>query len=410
MLGSVALDVVIGLIFVYLLYSLLASIVQEFVSTIFGLRARMLCKAINRMLNDDSSSNNIFKGILEFFRFYWFPKKPDDSFAGKFYKNPMIKYLSSGKWHNKPSYMNAQIFSKVVMDLLKGNEIKPGDDPLPVILGYLEKSDNKVKKKKSKEFNGSETQAFLRSLLVDANNDLEKFKLSLESWYDTTMEQTTGWYKKHVQTTLFIIGLFIAVIFNVNTISIVNNLSKDKKAREQMVQLASAAGTKYQTTVYILDSLKKDTNKVYDSTWFENRNEILKAAYNTLNEDMQSANNVLSLGWPKYDSTDTAICKKVLPYNTAFQKKCKQCLTDSSTIKLRTKCQFRQNLHFWVKTGLISWKSILGWILTALAISLGAPFWFDLLSKLVNLRSSLKPKGEKDSKVKPETKQIERVG
>ena len=31
---------------------------------------------------------------------------------------------------------------------------------------------------------------------------------------------------------------------------------------------------------------------------------------------------------------------------------------------------------------------ILGWLLTALAISLGAPFWFDILKKIVTIRSS----------------------
>jgi len=34
-------------------------------------------------------------------------------------------------------------------------------------------------------------------------------------------------------------------------------------------------------------------------------------------------------------------------------------------------------------------KMIIGWLITALALSLGAPFWFDLLNKLMNLRSSL---------------------
>jgi len=35
---------------------------------------------------------------------------------------------------------------------------------------------------------------------------------------------------------------------------------------------------------------------------------------------------------------------------------------------------------------------ILGWLITALAISLGAPFWFDLLNKLMTLRGSIKTK------------------
>jgi hypothetical protein len=35
--------------------------------------------------------------------------------------------------------------------------------------------------------------------------------------------------------------------------------------------------------------------------------------------------------------------------------------------------------------------TLLGWLLTILAISLGAPFWFDTLSRLSRLRSSGKP-------------------
>src|SRR4051812_46730290 len=35
--------------------------------------------------------------------------------------------------------------------------------------------------------------------------------------------------------------------------------------------------------------------------------------------------------------------------------------------------------------------AVLGWLLTIAAISLGAPFWFDTLSRLSRLRSSGKP-------------------
>jgi hypothetical protein len=31
---------------------------------------------------------------------------------------------------------------------------------------------------------------------------------------------------------------------------------------------------------------------------------------------------------------------------------------------------------------------ILGWLLTAAALTLGAPFWFDLLQKFVNIRGA----------------------
>ena len=42
------------------------------------------------------------------------------------------------------------------------------------------------------------------------------------------------------------------------------------------------------------------------------------------------------------------------------------------------------------------WQRWLGWLLTALAISIGAPFWFDLLNRLVNVRHGVRrPEPEK---------------
>jgi hypothetical protein len=45
-----------------------------------------------------------------------------------------------------------------------------------------------------------------------------------------------------------------------------------------------------------------------------------------------------------------------------------------------------------------------GWLLTALAVSLGAPFWFDLLNKFMVVRSTVKPdekSGQEASKDPP---------
>lgn len=44
--------------------------------------------------------------------------------------------------------------------------------------------------------------------------------------------------------------------------------------------------------------------------------------------------------------------------------------------------------------------SLFGWILTAIAISFGAPFWFDLLNRLMNIRSTVRP-GEKAPEAPP---------
>jgi hypothetical protein len=47
---------------------------------------------------------------------------------------------------------------------------------------------------------------------------------------------------------------------------------------------------------------------------------------------------------------------------------------------------------------------VVGWTLTALAISLGAPFWFELLNRFMVIRSTVKPK-EKSGPEKPKDPQ-----
>ncbi|MGZ8538832.1 MAG: hypothetical protein ACXWV9_11240, partial [Flavisolibacter sp.] len=52
MFNNIALDVCIGLVFIFLLYSLLATIILELIAHILDLRARMLTKALRNMLED----------------------------------------------------------------------------------------------------------------------------------------------------------------------------------------------------------------------------------------------------------------------------------------------------------------------------------------------------------------------
>ena len=59
MFSNLAIDVVLGLIFVYLLYSLLASVVQELFARIFHSRARLLTKGLRRMLEEEDHSADL---------------------------------------------------------------------------------------------------------------------------------------------------------------------------------------------------------------------------------------------------------------------------------------------------------------------------------------------------------------
>ena len=135
--------------------------------------------------------------------------------------------MASGwmKMFNKPSYLQARNFSQATIQLLK-EKAKNTSTGLESLKPALD------------EIKDTQTGKFLLSLYDNANGDLEKFKQSLEQWFDDTMERVTGWYKKSILHLTFIIGLIIATLFNVDTFQIVNKLSEDPKAREQYVEMA----------------------------------------------------------------------------------------------------------------------------------------------------------------------------
>src|SRR5262245_17189118 len=114
MFNNVALDVFIGLVFVFLLYSLLATIVQEMIATRLGFRAKVLEKAIVRMLEDGKSTTKVpfgdrITGFLHLFGLKNILK--DKKVASLFYAHPLIKYLGEDNYYSKPAYLDATNFS-----------------------------------------------------------------------------------------------------------------------------------------------------------------------------------------------------------------------------------------------------------------------------------------------------------
>src|SRR6218665_3229077 len=115
MFNNVVLDVVIGLVFIYLLYSLLITVAGEFVAAKLGIRSRILRFAIERMLNDgyynqskrkklnQPASKKMQEAVGSAFSTWWKNlldkfllverEEFSKSFAGKFYAYSSIKYL-----------------------------------------------------------------------------------------------------------------------------------------------------------------------------------------------------------------------------------------------------------------------------------------------------------------------------
>ncbi len=367
MFNNVVLDVVIGLVFIFLLYSLLASIVHEIIATNLAFRAKILEKAIARMLDDGPADRNpVVDRLSGYLQLLGRTKYLEDKkFAASFYGHPLVKYLAEDKWHSKPSYLESGNFSKVVIDLLHGLETDlHGTNILKIkeslAAGQLRLADfasapidtegtaNNV----LQDIN-PQTQRFLQSLLSDAQGDINKFRSSLEKWFDNTMERASGWYKKYTQVGLLITGFVIAVAFNVDTIAIVNKLSADPKMREKLVQQASSYVKQHKTEM-------GNVGGKTDLELSQKRDSLIQKADSLLDNEIKSANQSIGLGWAKGFGNI-------------------ECVQQGWGV------------------------AILGWLITALALSLGAPFWFDLLSKLVKIRGA---GGKSDSGVSQGTTNV----
>ena len=357
MFGSVVLEVAIGLVLIFSLYSLLASTLSEIFTSFLNLRASTLREALRRMLADDDSTLKDNEGLL-----------------GSLVDHPNIKYLGRQsvfkKYKGKPAYIGSKLFANTLVDVLidkgRGQELheSPGGKDAtrknlvvaePGVMQQLkslfdqqkEIQENRAREKSPpgkglRDMSALETNTpkadsviiekdtlqQLNLLFTDAQDDLARFKTNIEEWFNQTMKSASGWYKQKVQVILIVIGFILAVAFNASTFQIVHSLSTDKQAREQMVNLAVAAQEKYGT----------DTSQVKDL-------KELLAVKDSLVVDIQKSGSILGMGWNHVGTPCT--------WGYFFS-------------------------NFW------------GYIVTALAVSLGAPFWFEVLNKLVNLRSSVK--------------------
>lgn len=308
MFEVIALNVVISLVFIYSLYSLLVTTLNEGIASVFNLRSKTLEKGIKRMLTDNGDKVN--------------------AIVDKFYDQPLIKYLGEDNT-KKPAYLTSDSFSSALVHLC--NDLASGAQNTQVqLLAGIQKI---------KEIN-PETGKYLETLYKDANGDIIKFQELSEKWFNETMDRATGWYKKQTQKITLVVAFIVALTFNVDTIGIVKNLSTNPKLATEVVEMADKYAVARETNTNVIEDKSNDKENLEADEQiklsFANAQKLVAK-----NSDIQNANSILGLGWNDIKSEEI-------------------------------------------------YCSVLGCIITALAISLGAPFWFDLLNKLMQLRGSKK--------------------
>ena len=288
-MDSPIIDLAIGLIFFYVVLSLLASSVQEWMASLFGLRARNLYQGVHRLLGAQ--------------------------YAQEVYAHPMIRRLAKkDRWPvqvdsedkkpragvrlwrwlfpKAPSYIDPRTLRAVLTAVVKENGNRDADD-------------------------GSEAAgaADVRRIIetIDPTGEMKDPQLVEEfsDWFDEGMTRVSGWYKRKAKLWIVAIAAVITIGTDASTIHIAEKIWVDDALRSVLAEQAIGL--------------------------VENR-----ATDQQLESHLSGALDSLPIGW-------------------------RGGLPDSATD--------------WARSGV-------GWLITIAAISLGAPFWFDLLGKVAHLKGS----------------------
>ena len=151
------------------------------------------------------------------------------------------------------------------------------------------------------------------------------------------MVRVAGWYKRKSAPILFVLALIVTVLFNVDSLRVASELANDKTLRDSVVAQAQQIAKK---PLPDSPSSSSSTKPI----------EEFKASASQMQDAVGSLSALkLPIGW-----TEPTQCSK----------------------------------RFW-------FNRVCGWLLTTFAVSLGAPFWFDLLNRFMNIRNAGRAPEEK---------------
>jgi hypothetical protein len=181
--------------------------------------------------------------------------------------------------------------------------------------------------------------------------NLEGDATRLRQWFETSMDRMSGWYGRQTKWLLLVWGLLFAAVLNIDTFNMARTLWVDDVTRAAVVTAAEGAAQGGEPT---------------DCTPRED--DPFSCVDDAIDKIKATADLGLPMGWP------------AMPWNwgdQAFDD-------DGNPIPGRTLGddeRIPQGVEAWV-------YKILGLAITGAAVVVGAPFWFDLLNRLVNFRAA----------------------
>jgi len=352
MLNSETLEVAAGMVFLFLLMSLICTAIKEWIEALLKWRAMDLERAMRTLLDDPQGKTTqaLYSHpiIYSLFQGGYDHKQLRSSWLVM--GSGADRHMRLGARRNLPSYIPTAHFATAFIDFVARGPASQGDaastvPPGPLTIDLLRKQAALL------------PDHLARTVIAGidyANGDIAKVRKAVEQWFDGAMDRASGWYKRRTQALLFTIGLLTAVVLNVDALHILHRLTSDKTFRDVVVNRAAAA--------------KAPASASASSAGDE------LARIRLARGELEAV--TMPIGW----ESPTAAGADSQLWPTQF---CSASADDQG--RLAETCAFGRNpVYAIVRIGF-------GWLVTALAVMLGAPFWFDVLNRIMVIRSTVKP-------------------
>ncbi len=409
---SVLLDVALGLILLYLVLSITASALNEQISSFLQLRAKNQEYFILTLLGEQvGRKNSLWRYFREAIRTVpatlrgtmldvplFDPEAlPIDStvapasaaqpaglvpthkespslnpYTDLFYFYAIIDRQENN--YKRPVYINETEFTTGIMEVARHiynntrtvptstttNPGAPGtpvaDDRVKSVLSFddARKIIDGVGKLPNPQFNKLKimlTDALQKVIneVPPASKPLDTLRKNLQSWYTDAVKRLIGWYTSQIKRILLTVAFLIVMMFNIDSLKITNALLESPTRRQVIAANASMSAADLSARATLLAQLATQEAPTTSSS-ITNATTAFTQTYGTIN-DLSALD--LPLGW-----------------------------------NIEQPSPFDQGIGYFG-----GWliKKLLGLGITILAITQGAPFWFDMLNRVTNLRNSGKP-------------------
>lgn len=319
MTGSAMIELAIGLVLLYLVLALFCTVIQEWIAQIWSWRAKNLEAAIIHLLNDGRLSGRA-------------GRENASAEARKVLEHPLFRMLAPGgkagitAADDRPSYVTSTNFTLALLDSLGAREaggLTP--ERLRERIAALATSNPAL-------------HGALQPILDAAEGRLREIIKGIEMWFDAAMDRASGWYKRNVKRWLLGLAALLALASNADTVQVALRLSADSSLRAAVATYAATLAPADAAAEARLQELQVELARRLEA------------------RDLEGAFGGLPIGWG-------------------------QCYGPEGGFSFGTCYQAAEGGFLAHPVAAVLAKA-LGLLLTALAASLGAPFWFGLLQKL----------------------------